>query len=722
VNTAIHPNTSSILSVAVFYAFLLGASGLDAISAGSGRDSGLDLAEADSVYELDALNVHAGADWRPTRSASATRTDTAIEDIPQSISVISAQVLEDLDVARIDHAMDFAGGVVRGNNFGGLQISGYTVRGFTTGEIYRNGFPANRGTSTSPDASSVERVEVLKGPSSGLYGRSDPGGLVNIVTKRPQQDAFTRIRASAGSWDRYRAALDINRPLDSAGKVLTRLNLAVEDNGSFRDHVEQQRQVVSPSLTWRISDKTQIQVDAEIVRNDSVYDRGISPVNGNPDVMSRRRFLGEPNDGKMRNNNQMLQAALEHWLPNDWKLRLANQYWQGHLHGTTSENRLPTAPDFDTVLRRTRSRDFQWHGNMTHLDLVGSFTLAGMQHQFLIGLEREKHSSGSTFWQSNYPPSYALDINNPIYGSPKPTLITKTSSASTTEILGLNLQDQISITEKLRGQVGVRLENYQLDGRNLVARTTNPHQEKDIATPRVGLVYEISPSVNLFGSAAKSFKPNGVDELGNSRKPEEGVGYELGTKFEALGGRIGGTVGFFHITKENVLTNNPDYPASSIIQQIPIGEQRSRGFDMQVSGHIGQAVRLIAAYAWIDAEVSKSNNPNLPAGRDLAGIPRHSGSVMGVYQFQRGALKGSEIGASVFYVGTRPSSTDASRYDVADYATANLFLRYKPSENLSIGLNINNLSDKRYYERIFGNTWVVPGEPRNFSINISLKL
>jgi len=703
-------------------AFTLGLSALAAAAAGSGRDSALDLADADSVYELDTLNIHAGADWRPTRSASATRTDTAIEDIPQSISVISAQVLEDLDVARIDHAMDFAGGVVRGNNFGGLQISGYTVRGFTTGEIYRNGFPANRGTSTSPDASSVERVEVLKGPSSGLYGRSDPGGLVNIVTKRPQQDPFTHIRASAGSWDRYRTALDINRPLDSGGKILTRLNLAVEDNGSFRDHVEQQRQVVSPSLTWHMNTKTHLQLDAEIVRNDSIYDRGISPVNGDPSVMNRKRFLGEPNDGKMRNNNQMLQASLEHWLPNDWKLRLANQYWRGHLRGTTSENQLPAAPNFDTVRRRTRQRDFQWHGNMTQLDLVGSFTLVGMQHQFLFGFEHETHTNGSTFWQSNYPPSYAIDINNPIYGGPKPTVITQTSSASTTEIWGLNLQDQIAITEKLRGQIGVRIENYQLDGRNLITGTSNPHQEKDIATPRVGLVYEILPSINLFGSAAKSFKPNGVDELGDSRKPEEGIGYELGTKFEILGGRLGGTLGLFHITKENVLTNNPDYPANSIIQQVPIGEQRSRGFDMQVSGHISKGIRIIAAYAWIDAEVSKSNNPNLPAGRDLAGIPRHSGSVMGVYQFQRGLLKDSEIGASLFYVGTRASSTDANRYDVSDYTTVNFFLRYKPSENLSIGLNLNNLGDERYYERIFGNTWLVPGEPLNFSINVSLKL
>ena len=183
--------------------------------------------------------------YRATRSATATRTDTDIRDTPQTIEVIPSQVLEDLGSTRIDRALDFAGGVSRQNNFGGLTFYNYSVRGFSTGELYRNGFAINRGSYSAPDTGAIERIEVLKGPSASLYGRGDPGGLVNIVRKRPQDEAFTRLDLSAGSWDRYRTSLDSNTPLRDDGSLLSRINLAVEDNGSFRDHVDSRRQIVT---------------------------------------------------------------------------------------------------------------------------------------------------------------------------------------------------------------------------------------------------------------------------------------------------------------------------------------------------------------------------------------------------------------------------------------------------------------------------------------------
>lgn len=184
--------------------------------------------------------------YRATRSATATRTDTDIRDTPQTIEVIPAQVLQDLGSTRIDRATDFAGGVSRQNNFGGLTFYNYSVRGFSTGELYRNGFAINRGSYSAPDTGAIERIEVLKGPSASLYGRGDPGGLVNIVSKRPRDEAFTRLDLSAGSWDRYRTSLDSNTPLRGDGSLLSRINLAVEDNGSFRDHVDNRRQIVTP--------------------------------------------------------------------------------------------------------------------------------------------------------------------------------------------------------------------------------------------------------------------------------------------------------------------------------------------------------------------------------------------------------------------------------------------------------------------------------------------
>ncbi|WP_163024983.1 TonB-dependent siderophore receptor, partial [Pseudomonas viridiflava] len=185
--------------------------------------------EQQKTIELESVNVTSDYQYetatspvqgyRATRSATATKTDTAIKDIPQSISVVPASVLKDLGSNSVDRALDFAGGVSKQNNFGGLTLYEYSIRGFTTSEFYKDGFSANRGYPATPDAANIERIEVLKGPAASLYGRGDPGGTVNIVTKKPQREAFTTLQTSAGSWDRYRTALDVNTPLDEEGNL-----------------------------------------------------------------------------------------------------------------------------------------------------------------------------------------------------------------------------------------------------------------------------------------------------------------------------------------------------------------------------------------------------------------------------------------------------------------------------------------------------------------------
>jgi iron complex outermembrane receptor protein len=194
------------------------------------------------LIEVSSNQIHEAADgsvsgYHANRSATATKTDTDIRDTPQSISVVPAQLLVDLNAIRIDRALDFAGGVARQNNFGGLTLLNYSVRGFTTGELYKNGFAVNLGSYSAPDASGIERIEVLKGPAASLYGCGDPGGMINSFSKRPQPEAFSEVKASAGSWDRYRSSLDVNTPLTEDSSPLFRVNVPVEDNNSFRDYI-----------------------------------------------------------------------------------------------------------------------------------------------------------------------------------------------------------------------------------------------------------------------------------------------------------------------------------------------------------------------------------------------------------------------------------------------------------------------------------------------------
>ncbi|KPA89364.1 TonB-dependent siderophore receptor [Pseudomonas asplenii] len=667
-----------------------------------------DITITDSYVEERAEGPVRG--YRATRSATATRTDSDLRDTPQSIDVVPAQVIRDLNTTRIDRALDFTGGVSRQNNFGGLTFLNYSVRGFTTGELYRNGFAINRGSYSAPDTSGIERIEVLKGPAASLYGRGDPGGLVNIVSKRPQAETFSTLNISAGSWDRYRGSLDVNSPLDSEGQLLGRVNMAVEDNGSFRDHVDSERRIVSPSLSWQLSPDTRLMLDSEFSRTEAVFDRGIPAVNGELGSVGRSTFMGEPNDGQIRNDNQTLDLALEHYLNDDWKLRLANHYTQGTLKGASSE---PQALVGTTLTRFYRERDFEWNDNITQAELHGTFDWAGWQHQTLTGLEYENYRNSQKYPQSATLLSYGLDIHNPVYGQPKPALTRPNDFFERTESYALNLQDQIAFTDRLRGLVGVRLERIRQTSLNRATAVSNS-QEKNVATPRAGLLYQLTPQVGVFANASTSFKPNAIGTQGQVYQPEKGLGYETGLKLDLFDSRIGATVALFRIDKENVVTTD------ATGESVAAGKARSQGLDLQFSGQVSDAVRVIGAYAYIDAEVTQGDTA-VPKGSDLLGIPRHSGSLLGVYEFQDGLLHGSDIGAAFNYVGER-SGQAGSRFTLPAYSTVDLLAHYKASEQLTLGLNLNNLFDRHYYERAYNSTWVLPGEPRNFSLSLTLNL
>ncbi|OOV98243.1 TonB-dependent siderophore receptor [Pseudomonas sp. MF4836] len=680
------------------------------------------FAEEPQTVELDAISVtsefpsasepHKG--YRATYSSGATKTDTALRDIPQSISVIPASVLTDLGSNHVERALEFAGGVSKQNNFGGLTLYEYSVRGFTTSEFYKDGFSANRGYPSTPDAANIERIEVLKGPAASLYGRGDPGGTVNIVTKKPQPEAFATLQTSAGSWDRYRTALDLNTPLDEQGKLLSRVNLAVEDNHSFRDHVDSKRVFVAPSFSWQLDPDTRLTLESELVRHSSTFDRGIVAPNNRWSGVSRSTFLGEPNDGDIDNHNNLLQAALEHQLNDAWSLRLASHYKQGQLWGFASESR-PLNPNGHSVNRRYRERDTSWHDSISQLELRGRFDLGSWQHELLIGSEYEDYRKNERV-TTRAGGDYAIDIYHPVYGQTKPAgLPSGTDFFEHVRSQALNLQDQIIFSERLRGLIGVRFEHFEQAIDNHVSGRTS-RQTHDALTQRVGLLYQLTPQLGLFANASTSFKPNnGLDAAGKSFTPEEGVGYEAGLKSELFDERLSATLAAFHIEKKNVLALDPGTDSSRAM-----GRARSQGVDLQLSGQLTDAVRVIGALAYIDAEVTKGDQA-IPAGSRILGVAKRSGSLLGVYEFQNGWLRGSDAGAAFTYVGDR-SGEAGGRFELPAYHTVDLLAHYKASDELTLGLNLNNLFDEKYYERSYSNYWVNPGEPRNFTVSLTLNL
>lgn len=696
------------------------------IAAAAGLGSMSALAQQSQQTVLDEVVVTADREqadvegYQARRSGSATKTNTPLEEIPQAVSVIPATVLEDLDSPRIEKALDYAGGVARQNDFGGLTMYEYSIRGLTTSEFYKDGFSVNRGYMNPQDPSNVERIDVLKGPASSLYGRGDPGGTINIVSKRPENDRFARLDLSAGRWDRYRSSLDVNTPLDDDGKLLYRMNLAVEDNKSFRDYRTSERQFFAPAFSWELTPQTRLLVQAEVIRSSQVFDRGVVAPNDRLGSVSRSDFFGEPRDGEIDNNNESLQAELEHDLNASWTVRLASHYKQGRLSGGSTEAST-LAADGRTLNREYRYRDYDWQDSITQLELRGLVYTGDIEHNLLIGTEYERFAKTEQVLRTR--PISQIDIYEPVYGQPRQPFSVGPGGRSThrNELVysrSLNLQDQMRFSEKLFGVIGARYDHYEHRLDNEVAGT-RAEQTHEKVTPRIGALYQLTPEVGVFANASQSFKPNtGAPRpgTGTSFDPEEGVGYEAGFKFDLLDSRLGLTIAAFHLTKENVLTADP----TDATYQIAAGEVRSRGIDLQLTGQLTDELRVIGAYAYVDAEVTEDNT--LARGSRLLNVPEHSGSVLGVYEFLDGTLRGLELGGGVNYVGDRSGNVADSGFELPAYTTVDLLARYKATQDLTLGVNLNNAFDRTYYERSYSNVWVMPGEPRNLSLSLSLNL
>ena len=696
------------------------------IAAVTGLASLPTFAQENDTTVLDDVLVMADQDgegvrrYQARRSGSATKTDTPLDEVPQAVSVIPATVLDDLRSPRIEKALDYAGGVARQNDFGGLTMYEYSIRGLTTSEFYKDGFSVNRGYMNPQDPSNVQRIDVLKGPASSLYGRGDPGGTINIVSKRPQNDRFARLDLSAGRWDRYRSSLDVNTLLDDEGTMLYRMNLAVEDNKSFRDYRSSERQFFAPAFSWELSPQTRLLVQAEVIRSSQVFDRGVVAPNDHLGSVSRSDFFGEPDDGEIDNNNESLQAEIEHDLNASWTVRLASHYKQGRLNGGATEASF-LADEARTLNREYRYRDFDWQDSITQLELRGLVYTGDIEHNLLIGTEYERYAKDERLMRTR--PISTIDIRAPVYGQPRPPFSVGPGGRSTDrhELVhsrSLNLQDQMRLSEKLFGVIGARYDHYEhrLDNEVTGTRTEQTHEK---ITPRIGALYQLTPEVGVFANASQSFKPNtGAPRpgTGTSFDPEEGVGYEAGFKFDLLDSRLGMTVAAFHLTKENVLTADP----ADSTYQIAAGEVRSRGIDLQLTGQLTDEVRVIGAYAYVDAEVTKDNT--LASGSRLLNVPEHSGSLLGVYEFLDGGLKGLELGGGVNYVGDRSGNVADSGFELPGYTTVDLLARYKATQDVTLGVNLNNAFDRTYYERSYSNVWVMPGAPRNLSLSLSLNL
>jgi iron complex outermembrane receptor protein len=684
--------------------------------------------ESTTPLALEEMQVTASAEradgpvqgYRATRSASATRTDTAIHETPQSISVVPAQVVEDIGATRLEDALDYAGGVERGNNFGGQGLTEFLVRGFSTQEFYRNGFAVNRGYPNMPDASTLERIEVLRGPASMLYGRGDPGGTFNIVSKQPQAERRTVLGSQVNTDGLRRGTLDTTGALDDSAAFTYRLNLVAEGSDSFRDHVESERYNIAPVLRWQLSDDTALILEGDYMHNRHPLDRGVTRYPNQAGDLPRDRFLGEESAGKLTNQNATTQLRLEHQLDSQWMLRGGVQYLDGSLDGGAVENN-GLAADGRTVGRNYSERWLNWNDLAVQANLEGHFDAAGLAHTLLLGVEFDEYNYDSQIDRSGGATSdFPLDLYDPIYGKPLPALTrTTTYDDENLKSYAFFLQDQVALTERLTAQVGARLERFEQRYENKLTPAGSWDQAHNAVSPRFGLIYDLTDALAVYANTSRSFKPNrGADRSSQAFDPEKGIAHEVGIKYDLPEHDLSVTAALFHITKENVLTSDP----LDSNYQVAAGEARSRGFDISVAGNITPQWRVIGGYAYVAAEVTESSSVSMPVGTRLANVPRHSFNLLDTYEFADGPLAGLGVGMGVKYVGDRKGSATNSAFEMDAYTTVDLLAYYPLTERVRLNLNLNNLFDEEYEERAWGNIWAYPGAPRTLQAGIAITL
>ncbi|MDZ5603810.1 TonB-dependent siderophore receptor [Pseudomonas sp. RP23018S] len=675
--------------------------------------------------QLDAVNISADSDferadgpvqgYKATRSASATRTDTALHETPQSVSVVPRDVIEDTSSTRLQDALDYAGGVGRANNFGGQGLTTVTVRGFTTGEYYRNGFPINRGYPNAPDANTVERLEVIRGPASALYGRGDPGGTFNIVSKQPQAESKVTLGSQIDDHGLYRGTLDATGALNQDGSLTYRLNLLGEGGDSFRDDVETERYDVAPVISWQVNDSTKIVFEGDFMRNNHPLDRGLTRYSTQSGSASRDTYIWETgSDNLLHNDNDMAQLRFEHQLNDDWTLGGGMQWLDGSLKGNAVEaNGAPV--DGRTLQRNFNYRKLEWTDRDYQLNLTGHFDTGRFSHTLLTGIEYEDYDYNSIIQRSSAAPgTYPIDIYNPVLGQPRPPLTrTTTWDKENLQTWAFFIQDQVALTERLKALAGVRFERFEHDYDDHISNTRDFDNAENGVTPRLGLIYDLTDTVAVYANTARSFKPNtGAAREGGGFDPEKGKSYELGVKWEALDRQLSVDAAIYHIDKENVLTRDPVDPNYSIAA----GEVRSRGFDLNVAGNITPEWRMIGGYAYVDAEVTKDNR--LPSGTRLANIPRNSFSLLNTYEFQDGFAKGLGLGVGLKYVDDRNGQTEAVTYTMDRYSVVDLLSYYKVNEHVRLNLDLKNAFNKGYDEGAF-NTYAYPGAPRTVQAGVA---
>ncbi|WP_319798679.1 TonB-dependent siderophore receptor [Nitrobacter sp.] len=647
---------------------------------------------------LDTIDIQGETAWGPvngfvaSRSATATKTDTPLIEVPASVSVVTRDQIQTRQVQSLNETLKYTAGVYAETNGYQTGSPAFQMRGFDSREneaIYLNGLRGVRKSDIEPYG--LERVEVMRGPASVLYGQNAPGGVIALVTKLPTANPIREVQLQGGSFDQKGGAFDFSGPVTDDRTLLYRFTGLLRDGGNGIDFSKDKRAFLSGALTWRPTVATEITAYSLYQKDEGRWNYGL-PAQGTvlPNPYGRiplTRFIGEPSDYERREWTTS-GYKFEHHATDSLTFRQNLQYtYEDWDIRSVYPSGLQS--DWRTLDRAADSRHYTWDTFAIDNQAELKATSGTLHHTLLFGADyRWRQGSLLGSWGGTVDP---IDVFAPVYGSP--VVIPAANyygSRQTENFTGIYLQDQIKLDQWIL-TLGGRYD--WVDNKTVgILDGSITNQNNSAFTKRAGLGYEFDSGVVPYISYSESFMPvSGMTFDGAPFKPETGKQYEAGVKYQPKDMNLRITAAVYDLRRQNVTTIDPAHPFFSI----QTGEVTSRGFEFEAVTSLSSGLNLTAAYAYNDARVTESNDGNL--GMRQIQAPQHLASIWADYAIRDGALNGLTLGGGVRYVGASAGDFMNTFYAPA-YTVVDAMARYD-IDNWRFSVNVNNLFDNQYVAR-----------------------
>ncbi len=675
--------------------------------------------QIDSASYAPTTEEKSATSYQAVASTVGTRTETPLVEVPASVNVVTQRLIQDRAPQSLDEAINAVSGVKQGNTLGGTQDA-IVKRGFGTNRdnsILRDGMQSVTARNFTP---TTERVEVLKGPASMLYGVQDPGGVINVVTKKPQMKQATSVSGWGTSFGGGGGQFDTTGPIGDTN-LAYRLIYDKQQSDYWRNFGSIDQEVIAPSLSW-FGEDTTLTAAYEHMEYSVPFDRGtqINTTTGKVLDIPRTRRLDE-HFNITTGRSDAFNLTGEHRLNDIWTLKAGYGYSRNYYNDQQSRYRSANFNTGQVTRRSDATRDALQFAHTATVNALGNFELAGMRHELLVGVDYMKNERTLGDLIRN-PNDTAFNYNNPVYGQiPEPSRVSALDSEQT-DLLherAAFVQDSIHLTDQWILQAGVRYESfteYTGKGRPFIV---GADVERSKAVPRVGLVYMIRPDWSVYGSYTESFRPNtSIATVIGDVEPEQAQAYEIGTKFQS--DNLTASLAVFDITKQNVQTSA--VCASGSCDRIG-GEARSRGVELDVTGELGQNWSVTGSYAYTDTEWTE--DPILK-GQPLDGVSKNTAALYFTRDFGHVGIGDLRAGLGGRYMSKWGVNDGAGKeYWLPSAKVADAFVAYKmklDQKDLTLQLNLKNIFDETYYVSASGtgSPSIAIGEPRQLIAKATL--